>query len=189
MPSPARHRDGLEHAVHRHERSGRCGVATACGRGVGRWRGGFPSARHGKRSGQTDVRRARLAGGHGAYGSQRPCRGYRWRIGGQLQRARSSGAPPRGGGLRWRAGIHSLRNDEQYFRAVGEVADTAPPFLMLQDWDSRGYGVPVPTLVKLFETVEAVRAVKVEVVPAANLGCWPPPTDGCTCPAFGPSCK
>jgi len=59
-------------------------------------------------------------------------------------------------------------NDEQYSRAVREVADTSPPFLMLQDWDARGYGVPVATLVKLFETVEAVRAVKVEVVPAGR---------------------
>ena len=59
-------------------------------------------------------------------------------------------------------------NDEQYARAVCEVADTSPPFLMLQDWDARGYGVPVATLVKLFETVEAVRAVKVEVVPAGR---------------------
>jgi dihydrodipicolinate synthase/N-acetylneuraminate lyase len=59
-------------------------------------------------------------------------------------------------------------NDEQYSRAVREVADTSPPFLMLQDWDPHGYGVPVPTLVKLFETVEAVRAVKVEVVLAGR---------------------
>lgn len=59
-------------------------------------------------------------------------------------------------------------NEEQYSRAVHEVADTSPPFLMLQDWDPRGYGVPVATLVKMFETVEAVRAVKVEVVPAGR---------------------
>jgi len=59
-------------------------------------------------------------------------------------------------------------NDEQYSRAVCEVAETSPPFLMLQDWDPRGYGVPVATLVKLFKTVEAVRAVKVEVVPAGR---------------------
>jgi len=59
-------------------------------------------------------------------------------------------------------------DDEQYSRAVHEVADTAPRFLMLQDWDPRGYGVPLPTLVKLFETVEPVRAVKVEVVPAGQ---------------------
>lgn len=59
-------------------------------------------------------------------------------------------------------------DDKQYSRAVQEVAKTSPPFLMLQDWDAHGYGVPVPTLVKLFETVEAVRAVKVEVVPAGR---------------------
>ena len=59
-------------------------------------------------------------------------------------------------------------DDERYAAAVREVADTAPPFLMLQDWDPRGYGVPVATLVRLFETVETVRAVKVEVVPAGR---------------------
>lgn len=59
-------------------------------------------------------------------------------------------------------------NDDQYSQAVREVADASPPFLMLQDWDARGYGVPVATLVKLFETVDAVRAVKVEVVPAGR---------------------
>lgn len=57
-------------------------------------------------------------------------------------------------------------NDEQYSRAVHEVAETAPPFLMLQDWDPTGYGVPVATLVRLFEEVEPFRAVKIEVVPA-----------------------
>ena len=59
-------------------------------------------------------------------------------------------------------------NDEQYSRAVHEVAEAASPFLMLQDWDARGYGVPVTTLVRLFETVEVVRAVKVEVAPAGR---------------------
>jgi len=58
------------------------------------------------------------------------------------------------------------QNDRQYAEAVREVADIRPPFLMLQDWDATGFGVPVPTLVELFEQLEAVRAVKVEVVPA-----------------------
>ena len=39
------------------------------------------------------------------------------------------------------------QNDDQYRAAVREVAATAPPFLMLQDWDPQGYGVPVRTLV------------------------------------------
>ncbi len=60
------------------------------------------------------------------------------------------------------------QNDEQYSDAVREVAGTSPPFLMLQDWDPRGYGVPVATLVRLFETVETVRAVKVEVAPTGR---------------------
>jgi len=60
------------------------------------------------------------------------------------------------------------QDDEQYAAAVREVAETAPPFLMLQDWDPHGYGVPVATLVRLFETVETFRAVKVEVVPAGR---------------------
>lgn len=59
-------------------------------------------------------------------------------------------------------------NDDQYVHTVHQVADTAPPFLMLQDWDPSGYGVPIDILVNLFETVEVVRAVKVEVVPAGR---------------------
>ena len=57
-------------------------------------------------------------------------------------------------------------NDAQYLAAVREVDETRPPFLMLQDWDPQGYGVPVATLVRAFDTFESVRAVKVEVVPA-----------------------
>jgi dihydrodipicolinate synthase/N-acetylneuraminate lyase len=60
------------------------------------------------------------------------------------------------------------QDDHQYTAAVQEVAEAVPSFLMLQDWDARGYGVPVATLVNLFETVDVVRAVKVEVVPAGR---------------------
>jgi dihydrodipicolinate synthase/N-acetylneuraminate lyase len=56
--------------------------------------------------------------------------------------------------------------EAQYLAAVEELDETRPPFLMLQDWDPQGYGVPVETLVRVFESVESVRAVKVEVVPA-----------------------
>jgi dihydrodipicolinate synthase/N-acetylneuraminate lyase len=60
------------------------------------------------------------------------------------------------------------QDDQQYTAAVQEVAEVVPSFVILQDWDPRGYGVPVATLVNLFETVEVVRAVKVEVVPAGR---------------------
>ena len=44
-------------------------------------------------------------------------------------------------------------HDDHYLHALHEVANTAPPSLMLPDWDAHGYGVPVAPLVKLFETV------------------------------------
>lgn len=59
-------------------------------------------------------------------------------------------------------------NEEQYQAEVSDLANVAPPFLMLQDWDPRGYGVPVSLLVRLFETIEPLRAVKVEVVLAGS---------------------
>lgn len=59
-------------------------------------------------------------------------------------------------------------NEPQYERDVREVADAVDTFLMLQDWDPHGYGVPVSTLVHLFETVEPLRAIKVEVVLAGR---------------------
>lgn len=57
-------------------------------------------------------------------------------------------------------------DDAQYTAAVHELAALHPPFLMLQDWDAAGAGVPVPLIAHLFETVECFRCLKVEVVPA-----------------------
>jgi 4-hydroxy-tetrahydrodipicolinate synthase len=57
-------------------------------------------------------------------------------------------------------------DESQYRRHVEAVAALDPPFLMLQDWDATGYGVPVSVIVRLFEDVEAFRCLKVEVVPA-----------------------
>lgn len=53
-----------------------------------------------------------------------------------------------------------------YVHAVHELAEAQPGFLMLQDWDPNGAGVPVEVFLKLFEEVECFLAVKVEVVPA-----------------------
>jgi len=54
--------------------------------------------------------------------------------------------------------------DEAAYRAaVEEVAATEPGFLMLQDWDASGPGVPVPVIARLFEEVAVFRALKVEV--------------------------
>ncbi len=57
-------------------------------------------------------------------------------------------------------------NPAQYESEVRAMADLAPPFLMIQDWDSAGSGVPVPVLARLFAAVPAFECLKVETVPA-----------------------
>ncbi|HNR31358.1 MAG TPA: dihydrodipicolinate synthase family protein [Candidatus Hydrogenedentes bacterium] len=60
----------------------------------------------------------------------------------------------------------SFEDERQYARDLRAVADLAPPFLMVQDWDANGPGVPVPLIARLFEEVEAFRSLKIETVPA-----------------------
>lgn len=57
-------------------------------------------------------------------------------------------------------------NPEQYEAEVRVLADVGPGFLMLQDWDPSGYGLPVPLIARLFEEIPAFRCLKIEVVPA-----------------------
>lgn len=59
-----------------------------------------------------------------------------------------------------------FQEEEGYEREVREIDQLKPGFLMLQDWDLQGYGLPVPLIVRLFEQVESFRCLKVEVVPA-----------------------
>ncbi len=59
-----------------------------------------------------------------------------------------------------------FENEAQYARDVQAVSDQHPPFLMLQDWDAMGSGVPVPLIARLFDEVESFRCLKVEVVNA-----------------------
>lgn len=59
-------------------------------------------------------------------------------------------------------------NETQYAREVEAVAALEPPFLVLQDWDFTGYGVPVALVARLFREVGPFRALKVEVVPAGR---------------------
>ncbi len=57
-------------------------------------------------------------------------------------------------------------DDPQYERDLRALADLQPPFLMIQDWDATGYGVPVPLIARLFREVSVFQALKIEVVPA-----------------------
>ncbi|MFO7974051.1 MAG: dihydrodipicolinate synthase family protein [Candidatus Hydrogenedentota bacterium] len=57
-------------------------------------------------------------------------------------------------------------NEAAYEQNIREIADHEPPFLMIQDWDERGYGVPVSLVARLFEEIECFKSLKIEVVPA-----------------------
>ncbi len=59
-----------------------------------------------------------------------------------------------------------FENERQYEQDVRAVAEVKPGFLMLQDWDASGFGVPVALVARLFEEVDAFRSLKIEVVPA-----------------------
>lgn len=59
-----------------------------------------------------------------------------------------------------------FENEESYLREVNKICKSDPGFLMLQDWDFHGYGIPVETVVKIFETNKYFKSFKIEVVPA-----------------------
>ena len=57
-------------------------------------------------------------------------------------------------------------DDVQYQTDVLAVAHQKPGFLMLQDQDYGGYGLPVALIARLFEEVDLFQSFKIEVVPA-----------------------
>jgi len=71
-------------------------------------------------------------------------------------------------GVLVQAPVASLRDERatvDFFRAVCE----APiGMLMIQDLEWNGPGLPVPTIVRLFEELEPFRCIKVETVPAGS---------------------
>jgi dihydrodipicolinate synthase/N-acetylneuraminate lyase len=55
---------------------------------------------------------------------------------------------------------------ESYSQQIKQIAELKPGFLMIQDWDFKGYGIPVEAVRMLFDEVELFRCFKIEVVPA-----------------------
>ncbi len=66
----------------------------------------------------------------------------------------------------YRESEHVPSSGEPFLRAVRDIADLQPGFLMLQDWDPSGPGLPIPLILRLFEEVPAFRSLKVETIPA-----------------------
>jgi dihydrodipicolinate synthase/N-acetylneuraminate lyase len=59
-----------------------------------------------------------------------------------------------------------FQNETQFRNHFYELAVTGPEMIMLQDWDTTGYGLPDKLICQLFEEVEAFRCLKIETVPA-----------------------
>jgi dihydrodipicolinate synthase/N-acetylneuraminate lyase len=59
-----------------------------------------------------------------------------------------------------------FENESTYEKAIREIAALQPGFLMIQDWDPTGYGMPVAFIKRLFDEIDLFRCLKVEVVPA-----------------------
>ncbi len=59
-----------------------------------------------------------------------------------------------------------FRTAGQFKKHFMELAELNPEMIMLQDWDSTGYGLEDELICDLFENIEAFRCLKVETVPA-----------------------
>ena len=53
---------------------------------------------------------------------------------------------------------------DRYLAETADLADACGLPLMIQDWSADGRGVPVAALVQAFETIDAVRYVKIETI-------------------------
>lgn len=57
-------------------------------------------------------------------------------------------------------------DENDFVNNVSEVAKNISGFMMLQDWDFHGYGIPVHIIKELFDHIENFKCLKIEVVPA-----------------------
>ncbi len=59
-----------------------------------------------------------------------------------------------------------LTDESLFERDLNELAELSSAFLMLQDWDPVGDGLPIPFITRLFERIPAFTWLKIEVIPA-----------------------
>jgi 4-hydroxy-tetrahydrodipicolinate synthase len=55
-----------------------------------------------------------------------------------------------------------------YKNLIEEIAREVNTFLVIQDWDFHGYGIPLDIIVDLFEKIEVFKSLKVEVTPSGK---------------------
>lgn len=61
-----------------------------------------------------------------------------------------------------------FENEDKYKGMIREIAQEINTFLVIQDWDFHGFGIPVKVIVDLFEEIEKFKSLKVEVIPAGK---------------------
>ena len=61
-----------------------------------------------------------------------------------------------------------FENEDAYKNLIREIAQEVTTFLVIQDWDFHGFGIPVKVLVDLFEEIDVFKSLKVEVIPAGK---------------------
>lgn len=59
-----------------------------------------------------------------------------------------------------------FENEDSFERQISDIDELNPGFLMIQDWDFKGYGIPIDVIQKLFNELESFKCLKIEVVPA-----------------------
>lgn len=59
-----------------------------------------------------------------------------------------------------------FRNESQFKSQFKKLADIGPEVVMLQDWDSTGYGLPDTLILELFHECDSFRCLKIETIPA-----------------------
>jgi dihydrodipicolinate synthase/N-acetylneuraminate lyase len=57
-------------------------------------------------------------------------------------------------------------DEKSYLRDLQELDAVNPGFIMVQDWDFKGYGLPVDLILEMAATIPSFKSLKVEVAPA-----------------------
>ncbi len=59
-----------------------------------------------------------------------------------------------------------FENENSFLNQIREIDELQPNFLMIQDWDFNGFGIPINVIEKLFNEINSFKCLKIEVVPA-----------------------
>ena len=59
-----------------------------------------------------------------------------------------------------------FENENSFVSNAREISSNITGFMMLQDWDFHGYGIPINIITRLFNELDNFKCLKIEVVPA-----------------------